>query len=260
MRNRARNRTGYVFLTGLCLSLAACSPGHTFSSGFETIGDFSGFYLTPQPHLNTSTWSLQSGTIHGGTNAFLGTIAGANAASTDSINNNHRAYPTLQFHKSSGGVFHTPVLVTLWVNLNMTLAAGQWFSFATFVSDTSDIWNRTVLVNLDDQGYVNLMHVPYQSQGTLIRRNTSVLFPMNQWVELKIYLDFTPDSKAGAGVPRGYAMVWQDGQLISTARVGGMGGVLAQAHFGVYAPPSVTAATLYNDDLSIVEVAPMSLQ
>jgi hypothetical protein len=55
-------------------------------------------------------------------------------------------------------------------------------------------------------------------------------------------------------------MVWQNGVLISSARVGGMKGVLSQAHFGVYAPPSVTSATLYNDDLTITEVAPIALQ
>ena len=258
---KIKNLGFFVFIMVPFAFSIGCSQGHSFTSGFETTTDFSGFYWTPQPHMGTATWSLQGGTVHSGANAFMGTITGVNPPGTDAVNtNNHRAYPTIQLHKSSLGVLHTPAMITLWVNLNVALTSGQWFSFATFVSDTSDTWNRTVLVNLDDKGYVNLMHTPYQEQGVFVRKNTTVAFPMNQWVKLEIYVDFTPDSQDMAGVPRGYAMVWQNGVLISSARVGGMNGVLAQAHFGVYAAPTVSAATLYNDDLTMTEVSPIPLQ
>jgi len=250
-----------LLLAWVCLMSTGCSPAKSFSSGFETVADFSSYFSTPQPYLNTSTWTLQTSVVHSGTSAFMGTITGANPAGTDSVNtNNHRAYPTLQFHKGITGMFHTPVMVTFWVYLTATLSAGQWFSFATFVSDTSDTWNRTVLLNLSDSGYVNFMHVPYQEQAVLVKNNTTVPFPYNQWVQFQVYLDFTPDASDASGAPRGYAMAWQNGTLISSARVGGMNGVLAQAHFGLYAPPALASATVYNDDLSVVEVTPQALQ
>ena len=49
--------------------------------------------------------------------------------------------------------------------------------------------------------------------------------------------------------------MWQDDILVSTAEVRGGCGLLEQAHFGLYAPPDVTSATVYNDDLTIREVA-----
>lgn len=69
---------------------------------------------------------------------------------------------------------------------------------------------------------------------------------MRQWVEIKIYADFARDS--------GYVKVWQDGILVSHARVNGGNGYLAQAHFGLYAPHSLSRGMVYNDDLIIREV------
>ncbi len=52
----------------------------------------------------------------------------------------------------------------------------------------------------------------------------------------------------------GYAKVWQDRQLVSHAQVQGANGLLAQAHFGLYAAPSISNLTVYNDDLTIREI------
>ena len=52
----------------------------------------------------------------------------------------------------------------------------------------------------------------------------------------------------------GAVRVWQDGRFITEARVEGGAGRLEQAHFGIYASPSVVRATVYNDDVSIREI------
>ena len=60
-----------------------------------------------------------------------------------------------------------------------------------------------------------------------------------------MYLDFSNE---------GYAKVWQNGVLVSHAKVDQSKNQLAQAHFGMYAPPLLDQGIVYNDDLSIKEV------
>ena len=239
------------------LALCACTDGgnendsneplRSFISSFEQIDDFAGFYLTEQGHLGTTRHELSSTQVHSGTFAHRGWIDGANDE-IPSTNTNHRGYPTVQLHKTTGGSFRGPILVTLWVWLDMPLnpaadgGVDDWFSFATFTSDESDNWSRTVLVNLGVDGFVHLMHVPNQGEQTHIFQTDSVAFPQRQWVELTIYLDFSA---------AGYAKVWQDGILVSHASVQGMDNRLAQAHFGMYCPPQMSSGEVFNDDLRI---------
>ncbi|MBU6267397.1 MAG: hypothetical protein KGN34_07650 [Sphingomonadales bacterium] len=221
----------------------------TFTSSFETTKDFAGFYIVPEGYLKTSWHEKAADNVHSGHFAHKAWIRGANPPSTMFTNNNHRGYPTIQFQKTPGGVFHTPVDVVLWVWVDMKLqpraGENEWFSFATFTNDRTDRWARTVLVNLSWDGFVHLMHVPRQGQQVRIFQTRQVKFPQRQWVKLRVHLDF------GAN---GYAKVWQDGVLVSQARIDDMGGELAQAHFGLYAAPSVSSGTVYNDDLTIREV------
>ncbi|MBN2736289.1 MAG: hypothetical protein JXR70_04865 [Spirochaetales bacterium] len=222
----------------------------SFTTSFESEADFSGFYIVPQNYMNSSNHELTNSLVHSGTYSHHAWIYAANPPSDVFTNNNHRGYPTVQFNKTAQGPLITPCLITLWVYLTMNLqprsGEDDWFSFATFTDDSSDSWNRTVLVNLNYQGHVHLMHVPFQGQQTHLFQTSSITFPMNQWVKLTIYLDLNPD--------RGYAKVWQDGQLVSHAEVRGAYWQLAQAHFGLYAPPQMTSGEVYNDDLVIVEV------
>ncbi|WP_244245333.1 hypothetical protein [Leptospira kemamanensis] len=51
------------------------------------------------------------------------------------------------------------------------------------------------------------------------------------------------------------AKVWVDSTLVSTANVSGGCGVLEQAHFGLYASPTLSSGSIYNDDLRIQEVS-----
>lgn len=56
-------------------------------------------------------------------------------------------------------------------------------------------------------------------------------------------------------VAGGEAKVWQDEALISASKVSGGCGVLEHAHFRLYASPTLSSGTVYNDDLSIREVS-----
>ncbi len=221
-----------------------------FTSSFESVADFSGFYLTPQAHKGTTYHELSDSIVHTGMFAHKAWINGANSPSI-TTNNNHRGYPTVQLQKTPDGVFKTPCYVTLWVWLDMELQENtiggidDWFSFATFTDDETDNWEATVLVNLSKEGYVHLMHVPTQGKQEHIFQTTSVAFPQKEWVELKIYLDFSKD---------GYVKVWQNGVLVSHANVDKSTNQLAQAHFGMYSPPQMVTGMVFNDDLRIQEV------
>lgn len=222
-------------------------PKRTFQTSFETVDDFSGFYITPQAHLNSSYHALNDSMVHSGTYSHKAWITGANSPSL-LTNNNHRAYPTVQLYKTNEGAFKTPCYVTFWVWLDMELKASttggdnDWFSFATFTCDESDNWTRTVLVNLSYDGFVHLMHVPGQGEQNYIFQTQTLKFPQKEWVELKIYLDFTENA---------YAKVWQNGELVSSASIQDVENKLAQAHFGLYCPPSMASGVVYNDDLKI---------
>ena len=246
---RARSGIGYV--TGALLGLillpvwqAGAEP-RRYATGFEAIADFAGFYIVPQGHKGTTFQELSGEVVRSGRLAHKAWITGPNRPSSWFVNNNHRGYPTIQLYKLPGGGFRTPVRVVLWVWLDMEIAKGEWFSFATLDHTTSDTWDP-VLVNLSDEGFVHLMHVPGNGRSEWSFQTDSIRFPQRQWVELRVELHFDKDA--------GYAAVWQDGQLVSRAPVRRGNGRLTQAHFGMYAPPSVTGGVVYNDDLTITEI------
>ncbi len=221
-----------------------------FVTSFESIEDFKGFYITPQNHLETTSHELANTNVYRGTYAHRAWIHGSNPASTSTTNNNHRGYPTVQFQKTPGGPFKTPCYVSLWVWLDMELnenSTGEddWFSFATFTDDETDNWNRTVLVNLSAAGFVHLQHTTNQGKQDSIFQTSTTAFPQKEWVELKIFLDFRNN---------GYAKVWQNGELVSHAKIGNITNKLSQAHFGLYCSPQLSTGEVLNDDLEIIEV------
>ncbi len=225
---------------------SALGQGRTYATGFESVSDFAGFYIVPRDARPTASHDQSREVVRSGTYSHKGWINGANPPSTRSINNNHRGYPTVQLYKLAGGAFRTPVQIELWVWLDVDLKPGEWFSFATLDHTRRDSWDP-VLVNLNDRGFVELMHVPVNGQGRRDFQTSSIAFPMRRWVQLKIELHFSRQN--------GYAKVWQDGQLVSEAPVRKGNGLLTQAHFGLYAPPSMTTGVVYNDDLTIRELA-----
>ncbi|OHD60364.1 MAG: hypothetical protein A2096_08440, partial [Spirochaetes bacterium GWF1_41_5] len=258
-----------IFLLPILLSfLASCSnifePTYTealwtFSSSFESSSDFENFYIVPSGDYD-SKHENSTEMVYSGTYAHKAWIVKARADNNDgAVYMPHRAYPTVQFDKTPEGIYRTPCLVTVWVNLDMTLirrASGHiddWFSFVTLTCDASDNWSRTVLVNIGPTGYIVLMHVPNQGEQEYIYQVSSAndpssvhIFPQKTWVRLDVLIDFNAS--------HGYAKVWQNGILVSHANVKGGKGGLAQAHFGLYASAAVSSGTIFNDDLRIKEI------
>jgi len=231
-----------------------------FESSFESINDFDGFYIVPQGDWD-SWHELSSEKVRDGSLSHKAWITAARAADNDGLEYRpHRAYPTIQLHKTAEGSFVTPCLISFYAYLDMELEdkpAGKiddWFSFATLSPDPSDYWIRTVLVNIAPDGYLRLVHVPDQGEQEYLYQagadsdaGGALLYTYRDWVRIDIYLDLSRDA--------GYAKVWQNGVLVSHARVEGGDGLLAQAHFGLYASAAVASGTVYNDALSIREVA-----
>ena len=246
-----------IFLVGLFINscnkdsnVPASIEKKMFQTSFETIDDFSGFYKTPQGHLGPTFHELSDSIVHSGKYSHKAWIDGANPPSITE-NNNHRGYPTIQLNKTLGGSFKSPCYITFWVWLDMDLKGSttgeedDWFSFATFTDDESDNWDRTILINLSHDGYVHLQNVPKQNEQEHEFQTSSITFPQKEWVELKIYLDLSNE---------GYAKVWQNGQLVSHAKIGNITNKLSQVHFGLYCSPQLMNGTVYNDDLIIKEV------
>lgn len=231
--------------------------GRVFSTSFESVGDFAGFYIVPQNHMGTTSHEQSTEQVHSGTYSHKAWIYGANPPSPPGGNTNHRGYPTIQLQNTPGGGYVCPCDVKFHVWLDMPLdVPGEWMSFATLTPDPSDAWSRTVLVNLSAAnpapgtapgGVLHLMHVPNQGERQPTFQSSTIRFPLRQWVEIRIYIDLDP--------VHGQAIVWQDGQLVSAAPVSGGNGKLEQAHFGMYAAPEVASGVVYNDDLQITEAA-----
>lgn len=258
-----------------------------YSADFESASEFSSFYIVPQDYMGTSSHNLTGTVKHSGSYSHYAWMYGANSV-IPGTNTNHRGYPAIQLHKLPHGSFQNMVFCELYVMLNVTLTAvadKDWFSFATFCSYSDDLWSRVYLVNLDSNNIVHLMHVPGQTQGVRdIFQTTTKTFPMNQWVKLGILIDYTSQNSYASP----YIKAWQDGELVSAARFnpridpntvppaswpsclstwGGTDiaeaetlcgltytGGLAQAHFGLYAPPLLDSGEVWNDGLVIYEL------
>lgn len=216
----------FLFSCGSDPAIAHEQPkqaGRIYSTSFETIEEFNPFYIVPQGDYDSSH-ELSEENVYAGTLAHKAWILRKRADTNDGPYLPHRAYPAIQLYKTSQGSFTTPCLVSLWVNLDMTLAdkphgqTDDWFSFITLTPDSSDAWERTVLVNIVHDGYLHLMHVPDQRQQDHIWQASSendsgsLAFPFRQWVKIDVYVDFSEAN--------GYAKVFQNGNLVSHARLG----------------------------------------
>lgn len=236
------------------------APPRVWTTSFESVDDFQGFFIE-----NASNWD--SAQELAGTGAYEGLsyhrawVTGPRDAHNDGTEYRpHRAYPTLQFQKTPEGTFPTPCLVTLWVWADMVLvdrpagAIDDWLSLATLSPDATDLWARTVLVNLTPDGYLKLVHVPTQGQQERTFQvdaasdpGGDLRFPHKTWTRLDIYLDLDAS--------KGQARVWQNGEPVSAARVQGGSGRLAQAHFGLYASAAVAEGEVGNDALRVLQMA-----
>ena len=214
-------------------------PLRTFTTGFESLDDFAGMYVSPQ--TSSTRHALVASPRHTGEQAHCAWLTGP-GTSADTDGPNHRGYPTVQLWRLPGGSFATPAVVDFWVWADTPMKRGDWVSLATLSPDASDRWKRVVTVNLDPGGWVNVFHVPDQGEHiTEIERHRP--FPMRKWVHLSITIDFDPR--------HGRITVLQDDELVARARVLGGHGRLEQAHFGMYARPSLASGKVCNDDLKI---------
>jgi hypothetical protein len=213
-----------------------------FRTGFEYDSDLAGFYVTPQSPL-TRHRIVAGNKHHAGARAHHAWLTGV-AGSEPVDGPNHRGYPTIQLRRRAAGPCASPCLIELWVRLDeAVMARGEWFSFATFSTDASIRWSRVITVNVGSEGWLNLFHVPSYGKGDRAFQRTDVMFPRRKWVRVTTLLDVDP-----AG---GAAAVWQDGVLMSAARVVDVDGDVDQMHFGLYAAPTMLHASVWNDDISV---------
>jgi hypothetical protein len=217
-----------------------------FRTGFEGDEDLAGFYVTSQSPMTRH--EVRHGDAHRGHRAHVGWLTGQTGA--EPVDGpNHRGYPTIQLQRRAAGPCVAPCLVQFWARLDdVDLKRGEWMSLATLSPDASDRWSRVVTVNLGWEGWLHLFHVPDQGAGQRVLQRTDVPFPRGRWVRITIWLDVDP--------VQGVAAVWQDGRLMSAARVRGGDGTLDQLHVGLYAPPSLTRGVVRNDDIAVFRVTP----
>ena len=247
VRNTCMRAISVIALTMFPDKAAAEEP--YFQSGFEDVSDFDNFYIVPITPESSTSHRLDPDVKFDGDFSYHAWIKHRNDDSTLLQNANHRAYPTVQFHKTDQGSLTTPVCVSIniWADFDLQDRPhgleDQWISLATFTDDASDKWQRTVLVNVSHDGLVHLQHTPHQGQQEHIFQSTNLRFPYRQWITLEVELDFSSE---------GYAKAWLDGTLASHAHVRDVQNQLAQAHFGLYAAPSLASGEIRNDDLSIV--------
>lgn len=259
-----------------------------FRTSFERIEDVFGSYIVPSPYLGTTYHELSASRVVSGAWSHHAWMQGTNPVRPGE-NTNHRGYATLQFQRTPEGPFRERVFLELsvWLDVDLAHAAERsWFSFATLCSYEDDVWPRVHLVNLDADGFVHVMHAPRQAQGLQeLFQTRDIRFPMRRWVRLSIFVDYTSDNPHGGP----HLTVWQDGRRVSSARFdprlslegvdrslwpacldgweGGRiedaearcglrwRGGMAQAHFGLYAPPLLDRGEVYNDDLVLYELA-----
>ncbi|MBL8993006.1 MAG: polysaccharide lyase [Spirochaetia bacterium] len=255
----------------LWVLLASCGnivgPNYTgslrsFQSSLESDADFQAFYIENAANFGSAQSYVGGGddpVAVDGSKIHKAWILKANDSDNNSTSGYkpHRAYPTIQLQKTSGGIYRTPCLVTFYVWLDVPLQSrsgiNDWVSLATLTPDSSDQWVRVVVANVTVDGYFRLVHVPNQGEqiytyqaGADNDPGKTKLFPWRKWVRVDIFIDFDET--------RGSAKLWQNQVLVSQAQVRGGRGALAQAHFGLYAGAALGTGRVYNDKLRIREI------
>lgn len=224
--------------------VSSLSRRTVFATSFESVDELAGHYITPQSDATRHELSRER--VHGGQRAHKGWLTGVPPAVPEKDGPNHRGYPTIQLFRPPAKPCVTPCLIELWVWLDVVIPRGQWFSLATFTADPSSSWQPVVTVNVGAEGTLHTFHVPRPGLSERVFQ-TDERFPMRRWVRVTTYLDLSA---------HGAIATWQDGMLTSAARLETpqSGRTLQQAHFGLYAPPQMLDAVVYNDDLTIAEL------
>jgi hypothetical protein len=214
--------------------------------GFGPHNNLGDSYTTPQD--DTVKWSRQVVPGRSEEWTFTSWLTGVPPPTPEKDGPNHRGYQTIQFERAHVKDCASPCLSNLWVWLDTSIPKiGDWFSLETLALDSSVHWSRVVTVNVGYEGYLNLAHVPTESQQVMPYQSHRP-FPMRRWVRLTTYIDARP----GHGV----VAVWQDGRLAVVSGLDGWpGGMIPQAHFGLYSPPEVLNGQVINDGLTFWTLA-----
>ena len=214
---------------------------------FESVTETQGWYATPQTPLTHH--QLSGEVVHNGRSAHKAWVTGPNVDNIERDGPNHRGYPTVQLYRRPRGCV-TPCLIGLWVWADIATKPGEWFQIATLTPSASDAWLPSQLVNVGSEGWLHTYHVPTQGRSDWTYQRKDRPFPLRRWVNVKILIDYRA---AGGAIA-----AFQDGVLISAAPIDGTvglngAGVLNQAHFGMYVPPTIGSGVIFNDNLTIDE-------
>ncbi len=230
-------------------------PLKIFATNFDTLSDFVGWFITPPgPEYETD-----QALVPEGHRAWILKARALDNETPDAASYKpHRGYPTVQMYKRSGA-FKSPCVVSLLLKVTLPLRSrgpgkvDDWFSPATFTGDTSDSWQPTLTVTLGPDGYLRWMHVPATGQAVYLYQADAVndpqgllKFPQGLLVRLDMVIDTAP----GTGI----VSLYQDRELVSMAALANGNGLIAQAHFGLYASAAVAGGEVINRKLRIVEV------
>lgn len=258
----------------------------SFKVGFEGEYEFVGHYITPQYHRGTTIQALSNDRVVDGRLSHKAWIDGTNVV-IPGENTNHRGYPTLQMEKTPLGIVQGIALVDLYMWVDVPLVDEEfknWFSIATFTSYYDNYWSRTYLVNMDPEYRIHLMHVPVQGVAEAdIYQSKTIIVPHKSWVRVTILIDYTTNNRFDSPI----MAAWQNGELVSASRFSNridphstdaqrpdclddwdgvdaasaeavcelnFTGGMAQTHFGLYLPPSLSSGLVYNDNLTMCEL------
>ena len=154
--------------------------------------------------------------------------AWVNGAASES----HRPYPVL--HTDAPSPLVNSFLV--YIDLDYEELGGDWFHLATWANNedwsvhTLSIRNRVL----------EMAHLDWEWIGP----EPQPEFPLRQWVRFTAYIDYASDTET--------IRVWQDGvPILSGLYTSNSGTSLMRAHWGLYAPSTVSAGVHYNDDIQI---------
>jgi hypothetical protein len=209
----------------------------TFSSSYESLSDFQ--YVTD--NTDGSQNALDTGVVRSGTYSHKTTISAIEGS-------DHRQYAAYQPFKLTNGSFSTPAYIEAWVNYDVTIPNGGYFTLARIGADGGTTpGDRAVSVVVNQDNTLGLYYVPNQNNYTsLISLNTTTKIVNKKWTNITIYISYD----SGDGI----IAVWKDGDLAVSANVKGGTGKLGQVHFGLVAQNLIPSGVVYNDDLSVKEI------
>lgn len=166
-------------------------------------------------------------------NVYWGEIS---CSDSDSLQDSHRLYPTLNLKECSFGPYNSSFLV--WIDL-ADIKDFEWISIATYSNKKN--WQDLFGLNLipkNDGVKLIIFHVPTFGIGKF-EKVSNLYFPLRKWVKIDI------------NVGNSEIKIYQDGELIIKAKKqwGVNGPSICEAHWGLYADRNTKNVVILNDDI-----------